>query len=85
MIRFYITNDHNEDEAQGRVALHSVPPYALAWPQGHIFVAGCDKRVSIYNNHGKSVKTFDYIKDMNEHDFTVAACSPSGQVKLNFI
>ncbi|KAJ8919865.1 hypothetical protein NQ315_006394 [Exocentrus adspersus] len=79
VIRFYITNDHNEDEAQGRIALHSVPPYALAWPQGHIFVAGCDKRVSVYNNHGKLVKNFDYIKHTDEHDFTVAACSPSGQ------
>ncbi|KAJ8965104.1 hypothetical protein NQ317_005365, partial [Molorchus minor] len=58
VIRFYITSDHGEDEAQGRIALHSVPPTALAWPQGHIFVAGCDKK---------------------ETDFTVAACSPSGQ------
>ncbi|XP_056632969.1 intraflagellar transport protein 172 homolog [Diorhabda sublineata] len=79
VIRFFITSDHGEDEAQGRVALHSVPPYGLAWPQGHIFMAGCDKRVSIINNHGKSVKTFDYTKDTSEHDFNVACCSPSGQ------
>ncbi|KAJ8934987.1 hypothetical protein NQ314_013074 [Rhamnusium bicolor] len=74
VIRFYITSDHNEDEAQGRVALHSVPPFALAWPQGHLFVAGCDKRVSVYNNQGKLVKNFDYSKDVRESDFTVAAC-----------
>ncbi|XP_050517357.1 intraflagellar transport protein 172 homolog [Diabrotica virgifera virgifera] len=79
VIRFFITNDHNDDEAQGRVALHSVPPYGLAWTQGHIFMAGCDKRVSVVNNLGKNVKTFDYSKDGSERDFTVACCSPSGQ------
>lgn len=84
VIRFFITNDHNEDEAQGRIALHPVPPYALTWPQGHIFVAGCDKRVSVYNNHGKLVKNFDYSKDLKEHDFTLATCSPSGQVSHHY-
>ncbi|KAJ8945935.1 hypothetical protein NQ318_016763 [Aromia moschata] len=79
VIRFYITSDHGEDEAQGRIALLSVPPCALAWPQGHIFVAGCDKRVSVYNNYGKLVKTFDYAKDTREYEFTIAASSPSGQ------
>ncbi|CAG9816108.1 unnamed protein product [Phaedon cochleariae] len=79
VIRFYITNDHGEDEAQGRIALHSVPPYALSWPQDHIFIAGCDKRVSVFNNQGKLVKNFDYSKDTSEYDFTVAACSSSGQ------
>ncbi|CAG9856074.1 unnamed protein product [Phyllotreta striolata] len=79
VIRFYITSDHGEDEAQGRIVLHSVPPYALAWPQGHIFVGGCDKRVSVFNNHGKLIKNFDYSKDTTEYDFTLATCSPSGQ------
>lgn len=60
--------------------MHSVPPYALAWPQGHIFVAGCDKRISVYNNQGKLVKTFDYSRDADEYDFTAAVSSPSGQV-----
>ncbi|XP_044261133.1 intraflagellar transport protein 172 homolog [Tribolium madens] len=79
VIRFYVTNDFGEDEAQGRVILYSVPPCALAWAQGHIFVAGCEKRVSVYNNSGKLVKNFDYSKDESEHEFTVATCSPSGQ------
>lgn len=80
VIRFYVANDYNEDEAQGRVILYSVPPCALAWAQGHIFVAGCDKRVSVFNNNGKLVKNFDYGKDASEHEFTTATCSPSGQV-----
>ncbi|KAJ3660531.1 hypothetical protein Zmor_004974 [Zophobas morio] len=79
VIRFYVSNDYNEDEAQGRVILYSVPPCAIAWAQGHIFVAGCDKRVSIYSNAGKLVKNFDYSKDLDEHEFTIATCSPSGQ------
>lgn len=81
IIRFYVATDPDSDEeAQGRSALHSVPPFALAWPQGHIFAAGCDKRVSIYNRVGKTIKTFDYSKDDEEFDFVSAIASPSGQV-----
>ncbi|CAG9768133.1 unnamed protein product [Ceutorhynchus assimilis] len=79
VIRFFVASDPDSDgEAQGRAALHSVPPFALAWPQGHIFAAGCDKRVCVYNNAGKTVKTFDYSKNNEEHDFVVAISSPSG-------
>ena len=28
---------------QGKVVVHGVPPYALAWTSSHIAVAGCDK------------------------------------------
>ncbi|CAH0547356.1 unnamed protein product [Brassicogethes aeneus] len=79
VIRFFITHDNAEDEAQGRIILHSVPPYALAWPQGYVFVGGCDKRVSVYNNNGKLAKNFDYSKNMTEYDLNLAVCSPSGQ------
>ncbi|KAL1502378.1 hypothetical protein ABEB36_007525 [Hypothenemus hampei] len=80
IIRFFITNNSDNDgEEQGRAALHSVPPFALAWPHGHIFAAGCDKRICVYNNTGKTVKTFDYSKDNEEHDFNKAISSPSGQ------
>ncbi|XP_066261495.1 intraflagellar transport protein 172 homolog [Euwallacea similis] len=80
IIRFFVVNDpDNDSEAQGRAALHSVPPFALTWPQGHIFAAGCDKRVCVYNNTGKTVKTFDYSKNSDEYDFLTAISSPSGQ------
>lgn len=83
IIRFFVANDPDSDgQAQGRAALHSVPPFALAWPQGHIFAAGCDKRVCVYNDAGKTAKTFDYSKDNEEYDFTVAISSPSGQVSI---
>lgn len=77
--RYFVTSDQNGDDAQGRVVLYSVPPTALAWAHGYIFAAGCDMKVSIYNNNGKLIKVFDYMKDY-EHEFTQATCSPSGQV-----
>lgn len=82
VIRFYITDDERSQDPQGRVLLHPVPPCALAWLQGQIFVAGCDKRIVFYNNNGKLLKQFDYSRDRTEHEFTVACSSPSGQVSF---
>ncbi|KAI4469980.1 hypothetical protein MML48_1g10818 [Holotrichia oblita] len=79
VIRFFITDDERSQDTQGRVLLHSVPPCALAWLQGQIFVGGCDKRVVFYSNQGKILKQFDYSRDTTEHEFTVACGSPSGQ------
>ena len=64
---------------QGRLTVHSVPPYALAWPMGHVLAAGCDRRVVLYSQEGRVVKQFDYSRDDTEKEFTVACCSPSGQ------
>ena len=64
---------------QGRVAVHPVPPYGLAWPMGHVLAAGCDKRIVLYNREGRVAKHFDYSQHDNEKEFTVACCSPSGQ------
>lgn len=80
VIRFFITDDERSQDTQGRVLLHSVPPCALAWLQGQIFVGGCDKRIVFYSNQGKVLKQFDYSRDTTEHEFTVACGSPSGQV-----
>jgi len=66
-------------EPLGRVCVHNVPAYALAWPQSHILAAGCDKRLTVYDSYGKPVKTFDYSRDPREREITVACCSPSGQ------
>ena len=64
---------------QGRLTVHSAPPYALAWPMGHVLAAGCDRRVVLYSQEGRVVKQFDYSRDDTEKEFTVACCSPSGQ------
>ena len=58
---------------------HPCPAYALAWPQSHIVVAGCDKKLVFYDARGKNVKVIDYSKDPTEKDMSVACCSPSGQ------
>ncbi|KYM98440.1 hypothetical protein ALC62_10796, partial [Cyphomyrmex costatus] len=78
IIRYYIAEDGNA-EPSGRVCVHGVPPYALAWPQSHILAAGCDKRLTMYDPYGKPVKTFDFSRDSQEREITVACCSPSGQ------
>ena len=64
---------------QGKVVVHGVPPYALAWPSNHIAVAGCDKKLVIYTPEGTVSQQFDYFRDSTEKEFTVMCCSPSGQ------
>ena len=59
--------------------MHSCPPYALAYSQHAIVAAGCDKRIVFYGRNGRSFQHFDYSHDSGEHEFTTAACSPSGQ------
>ncbi|XP_024868398.1 intraflagellar transport protein 172 homolog [Temnothorax curvispinosus] len=78
IIRYYIAEDGGA-EPSGRVCVHGVPAYALAWPQSHILAAGCDKRLTMYDPYGKPVKTFDFSRDSQEREITVACCSPSGQ------
>ncbi|KAK0173296.1 hypothetical protein PV328_006513 [Microctonus aethiopoides] len=78
IIRYHFTNDGNT-EPSGRILTHGVPAYALAWPQGHICAGGCDKRFVFYDSHGKIIKSFDYSRDTNDKEISVACCSPSGQ------
>lgn len=65
-------------ETQGRIATHSVAPYALAWPLNHILAAGCDRKLTLYDKDGRVSRVFDYSRE-DEKEFTVACCSPSGQ------
>ena len=59
--------------------MHPCPPYALAWANNALVAAGCDKRVFVYDRTGRSMQQFDYTREEDEHEFTVAKCSPSGQ------
>jgi intraflagellar transport protein 172 len=61
------------------VCRHTCPPYALAWTPFGIVAAGCDKRVIVYTKDGRMLQQFDYMRDPNEKEFSVACCSPSGQ------
>lgn len=85
IIRFFIVNDKDSSDSQGKIITHSAPPNALAWLQGHILAAGCDKRILVYNSQGRIVKTFDYSRDVGEFEFTIAAASPSGLVKTETV
>ncbi|TMW44725.1 hypothetical protein DOY81_010196 [Sarcophaga bullata] len=77
IIRYFLAEDGNE--SSGRLIQHTVPPFALAWPQGGFCVGGCDQRIVFYDTMGRQVRTFDYSRTEGEREFTVAACSPNGQ------
>ncbi|XP_043479504.1 intraflagellar transport protein 172 homolog [Leptopilina heterotoma] len=78
IIRYFVSDDGNM-EPVGRVLVHNVPAYSLAWPQGHILASGSDKRITFYDSRGKVVKSLDYSREPGEKEMTVACCSPSGQ------
>ncbi|XP_030627149.1 intraflagellar transport protein 172 homolog [Chanos chanos] len=75
----YFFDDEGSGESQGKLLMHSCPPYALAWGTNSIVVAGCDRKVVAYGKEGHVLQTFDYSRDQSEKEFTVAATSPSGQ------
>lgn len=83
VIKFLILDDRNLGDSQGKILVHPVPPSALAWLQGNILAAGCDKRIVIYNSQGKALRSFDYNRVDDEREFTVAVASPSGQVFID--
>ncbi len=78
IVRWYIADDPNA-RPQGKVVVHGVPPYALAWPFNQIAVAGCDKKLVMYTPEGTVSQQFDYFRDATEKEFTVMCSSPSGQ------
>ncbi|KAJ1528639.1 hypothetical protein ONE63_007034 [Megalurothrips usitatus] len=80
IVRYYVTQDDGMEQ-QGRVTTHPhpVPPYALSWPMGCVIAAGSDKRISVYDRDGRVSNQFDYSKNDDEREFTVACTSPSGQ------
>ncbi|XP_064457098.1 intraflagellar transport protein 172 homolog [Ornithodoros turicata] len=78
VVRYFLEDDSSGD-AQGKVMTHACSPYALAWTDHSIVAAGCDKRIIFYARDGRMLQQFDYSRNENEHEFTVAACSPSGQ------
>ena len=64
---------------QGKICVHSCPPYALAWASNAIVAAGCDKRIVAFGRDGRVMQHFDYRTDEDEREFTTAITSPSGQ------
>ncbi|XP_074640366.1 intraflagellar transport protein 172 homolog [Tubulanus polymorphus] len=75
----YFFDDEGSGDAQGKICTHPCPPYALGWATNSILAAGCDKRIYAYTREGRVLQQFDYSRDDDEHEFTIAVCSPSGQ------
>ncbi|KAI0233465.1 hypothetical protein LSAT2_016275, partial [Lamellibrachia satsuma] len=78
IVRYFLDND-DSGEPQGKICVHPSPPYALAWTTNCVVAAGCDKRIMVYGRDNRVLQQFDYSREDDEHEFTVAACSPSGQ------
>ncbi|XP_027053913.1 intraflagellar transport protein 172 homolog [Pocillopora damicornis] len=74
----YFFDDEGTGLSQGQLCKHSCSPYALCWGSS-IVAAGCDKRIVAYGKEGRVLQNFDYTRDDDEKEFTVAICSPSGQ------
>lgn len=49
IIRFYISED--TEQMSGRIVQHQTSPAAMAWANGFIIVAGCDRRIAFYDSH----------------------------------
>ncbi|KAI9096123.1 hypothetical protein DFS34DRAFT_154359 [Phlyctochytrium arcticum] len=75
--RFFF-DDGISGASQGKFATHKCPPTALAWGES-VVAAGNDRAVVFYDTEGHVMQEFDYSRDDEEQDFTVAEFSPSGQ------
>ncbi|PAA52772.1 hypothetical protein BOX15_Mlig006435g1 [Macrostomum lignano] len=75
----YFFEDEGTGETSGKLCVHPSAPYALCWAGATVVAAGSDKRIYAYTREGRPLQQFDYSRDDNEKEFTVACCSPSGQ------
>ncbi|XP_071962115.1 intraflagellar transport protein 172 homolog [Antedon mediterranea] len=75
----YFFEDEGTGESQGKICTHPCPPYSLCWAGSSVVAAGCDKKIMVYGRDGRCIQQFDHSRDPDEHEFTVAANSPSGQ------
>lgn len=49
IIRYYISEDSGS-QVSGRIIQHQTTPVALAWANGYIIAAGCDRRIIFYDS-----------------------------------
>ncbi|KAJ3095379.1 hypothetical protein HDU97_007002 [Phlyctochytrium planicorne] len=75
--RFFF-DDGISGASQGKFAVHSCAPTALSWGES-IIAAGSDRQVAFYDNEGRIINEFDYSKDEEEQELSLAEFSPSGQ------
>ncbi|XP_030200601.1 intraflagellar transport protein 172 homolog [Gadus morhua] len=79
VVRYFFGSGESQTHSQGKLFVHPVPPYALAWGANSIMVGGCDRKIVAYGKEGNVLQTFDYSRDRTEKELTTAATSPSGQ------
>ncbi|XP_031636976.1 intraflagellar transport protein 172 homolog isoform X2 [Contarinia nasturtii] len=78
IIRFFI-GEESGAQLSGRIIQHQTTPVALAWANGYIIAAGCDRRIIFYDSQGRQSRLFDYSREEFEKEFTIASGSPNGQ------
>lgn len=49
IIRYYISEESGA-QVSGRIIQHQTTPVALAWANGYIIAAGCDRRILFYDS-----------------------------------
>lgn len=49
IIRYYISEESGA-QVSGRIVQHQTTPIALAWANGYIVAAGCDRRIFFYDS-----------------------------------
>lgn len=84
IVKYTIDESHGDKIIVQNIITHFTAPYVLVWANECIFVTGCNKRVSIYDERGKLTKTLDYNSE-GDQTFTAGCSSPSGQVSLYVI
>lgn len=76
--RFFF-DDGAAGASQGRFTQHRSAPFALSWGEQCVVAAGSDRIVTFYDQEGRVLQEFDYSRDDQQQEFTVAEFNPSGQ------
>ncbi|KAH7719861.1 IKI3 protein [Aphelenchoides avenae] len=67
-----------DSRTQARVCVHSTAPYSIVLTNFGILAAGSDRRIVSYTEQGRILQQFDYSRDPQEKEFSVAVLDPSG-------
>jgi len=78
--RFFF-DDGISGASQGKFAICKTPPTALAWGES-ICAGGNDKTITFFDFDGNIIQEFDYSRDEEEQEYTIARFSPSHQTAV---
>lgn len=60
IIRYFISEESGA-QVSGRIIQHQTSPVALAWANGYIIAAGCDRRIFIYDSQVFNFTKFFFL------------------------